>query len=219
MTKPTTPTITDEKNNSLSAIMVIIVLALIIGITTFVGYRYGGTIKEKFQNRQTKIERQIDSSFEGQINITNPSDSIIESCSQDGGTLTINTNGTKICQFENTENSNFGEQPVDTTTNEATKGETGDVIAEDAIELNRVSTTSFETTEPLPVIDNSETEDTKVSLIGLPVSVAEQLAKEKNIPFRVASLNGIKQPLTKDYNPERVNAEVVDGIVESAYFG
>lgn len=46
---------------------------------------------------------------------------------------------------------------------------------------------------------------------GLTVELAEQLATNRGVSFRVVMRDGVPLPATADYRPGRVNAEVTQG--------
>lgn len=56
------------------------------------------------------------------------------------------------------------------------------------------------------------------SLVGKPVTSAKELARDMGYSFRVVD-NSVPQLLVNDNNPFRINATVVDGIVESLRIG
>jgi hypothetical protein len=56
-------------------------------------------------------------------------------------------------------------------------------------------------------------------LVGLSENQAATTAASKGMDFRVAERDGIEQMLTADYNPDRVNVAVTDGIVTRAWMG
>lgn len=54
-----------------------------------------------------------------------------------------------------------------------------------------------------------------LDFIGLSETEAETLAQENDVPFRVVSRDGEPLPVTMDYRPGRINADIQDGIVAS----
>lgn len=55
----------------------------------------------------------------------------------------------------------------------------------------------------------------ELDFVGLTEAEAEALAKENNVSFRVVMRDGAPLPVTMDYRPGRINAEVTDGVVSS----
>jgi heat shock protein HslJ len=57
------------------------------------------------------------------------------------------------------------------------------------------------------------------TLVGLPVAEARAAARDEGYAFRVISVDGESKPVTMDYNPQRLNAAVVDGRVTEVTVG
>ncbi len=66
-----------------------------------------------------------------------------------------------------------------------------------------------------PVSDetDADTEGTHDAIIGLSVAEAEAYAEAEDVPFRIGSVDGEPRPVTMDYRPGRITADVVDGVV------
>jgi len=57
------------------------------------------------------------------------------------------------------------------------------------------------------------------TLVGLTVKKARAAATAEGYDFRVVSVDGVSKPVTMDYNPQRLNATVVDGVVTEVTVG
>lgn len=57
------------------------------------------------------------------------------------------------------------------------------------------------------------------TLVGLRVKKARAQATAEGYDFRVVSVDGVSKPVTMDYNPQRLNATVVDGVVTEVTVG
>lgn len=65
--------------------------------------------------------------------------------------------------------------------------------------------------------DNDE-ETTKAAtrddaFLGLTAEAAEALAKERDLKFRIGSVDGDNRPLTMDYRPDRITVSIEKGKV------
>ena len=61
--------------------------------------------------------------------------------------------------------------------------------------------------------DNNENDHAQI--IGLSLEEAEAYARTNEVAFRTSMIDGRAQPLTEDYQPGRITAEVVAGTVAS----
>lgn len=57
------------------------------------------------------------------------------------------------------------------------------------------------------------------TLVGKTVKKARAAAEAEGYEFRVVSVDGQSKPVTMDYNPQRLNATVVDGVVTEVTVG
>jgi hypothetical protein len=57
------------------------------------------------------------------------------------------------------------------------------------------------------------------TLVGQRVGRARAAAEAEGYDFRVVSVDGKSRPVTMDYNPQRLNATVVDGLVTEVTVG
>lgn len=61
--------------------------------------------------------------------------------------------------------------------------------------------------------DSEEAAGAHDAIIGMSEADAEAYAQEQNVPFRVGSRDGEALPLTMDYRPGRITADMEDGVV------
>lgn len=78
------------------------------------------------------------------------------------------------------------------------------VLAPVELVVDETSTSTGTTTEEFSA---------EASYINLTVSEAEMLAASNNVSFRVVELDGEPLPATLDYQPGRINAKVMGGLV------
>ncbi len=61
--------------------------------------------------------------------------------------------------------------------------------------------------------DAADTVGKHDAIIGITVAEAEVYAETNSVPFRVGSVDGEPRPVTMDYRPGRITADIVDGVV------
>lgn len=71
------------------------------------------------------------------------------------------------------------------------------------------------TPPPHSVPPNKPSPDAKKpeTLVGVPLKVAEETADKAGINHRVVKVDGQARPVTMDFNPDRLNFTVVQGVV------
>lgn len=71
------------------------------------------------------------------------------------------------------------------------------------------------TPPPHSVPSNKPTPDAKKpeTLVGVPLKVAEETAEKAGVKHRVVKVDGQARPVTMDFNPDRLNFTVVQGVV------
>lgn len=67
--------------------------------------------------------------------------------------------------------------------------------------------------KPKCLDEETASEGVKSEYIGLTVEEASELAKTKDVPFRVIEKDGQPLPATMDWRPGRINASVKEGVV------
>lgn len=83
-----------------------------------------------------------------------------------------------------------------------------------AISLSACSNSQDTFKAPVAVPDKTTTVSDE-TYEGLTVEMAESMAAEKEVPFRVVMQDGEPLPATMDYRPGRINATVENGFVTS----
>lgn len=79
-----------------------------------------------------------------------------------------------------------------------------------------VTAYTVEGSEDAPVLDKGEEQSgtgTHDAIIGLTQADAEAYAETNEVPFRIGSVDGEARPVTMDYRPGRITAELMDGVV------
>lgn len=51
------------------------------------------------------------------------------------------------------------------------------------------------------------------SIIGMTTNEAEAYAKKNEVPFRIGFIDGESMPVTMDFSPGRITAEITDGLI------
>ena len=66
-----------------------------------------------------------------------------------------------------------------------------------------------------PPQEGTETKETNLhdEIIGMTTAEAEAYAEAKAVDFRVGTIDGEPMPVTLDYRPGRITAEIANGIV------
>jgi len=72
---------------------------------------------------------------------------------------------------------------------------------------------TVEGSESAPELDKGDAAGTHEAIIGMTVAEAEAYAAANEVPFRIGSVDGEARPVTMDYRPGRITADVVDDVV------
>lgn len=140
-------------------------------------------------------------------------------CDQNEGTLSKDANGMDTCTLKDGQTIQFGDQAMqEPTENEATKGETSEVLPANPIsnEGESISSSNLDAEEAqLKADEEALAKDFK----GLSLEEANKLAESKGLETRVTSMNGEAKAVTADLRMNRINFDIVNDKVENVTLG